>query len=321
MTVRQPWAALRHGNTSKADDLGIIAYSYWDKQTTLRDKSHGGLGFNTTTLKNFASQDADINLVYYDWDANVWQFGANVYPTIKHINAFAFTADSPACSDSSAASSVRPRCNTVLSGQSLGLADLSLDSPSAATLVPAFRRPVLYYRTTVYADTRSIRLTAITHSTATLTINADSSRDEIALGDPIPLNNEGETLITIDVKTEGDRSVAYQIIVNRFSYLKQSDDIDADDDGLIEIGFIEDLDAIRYQLDGSGYRDAAAHIKIAGGCDEDGSGKCIGYELTKDLDFNNDADYRNAVINRAVWSAAAGWQPIGTDVQPFCSRI
>ena len=309
-------------NTSTADNLGTITYSYWDKQTTMQDNSSGGLGFNTATLKSFASQNMDMSVIYYGWDLNVWQFGENVYPTLKYIKGSESIADSPpACSDSSSTLSVLPRCNTVLSGQSLGLADLRLDSPSAVSLMPAFRRPVLYYRMTVYADTRSIRLTPITYSTATLTINADSSSDEIALGDSIPLNDVGETLVTIDVESEGDRSVEYQIIVDRFSYLKQTDDIDADDDGLIEIRFIEALDAIRYQLDGSGYKEAATHIKIAEGCDEDGSGKCIGYELVKDLDFNNDADYRDALLNRVMLSAAAGWQAIGSNAQPFVAEF
>ena len=43
-------------------------------------------------------------------------------------------------------------------------------------------------------------------------------------------------------------------------------DIDQDDDGLIEICNLDGLNAIRYQLDGSGYRASISAIKITEGC-------------------------------------------------------
>ena len=60
-------------------------------------------------------------------------------------------------------------------------------------------------------------------------------------------------------------------------------DIDKDDDGLIEIGDLEDLNAIRYQPDGTGYRTSADAAKITIGCPENG---CKGYELTGNLDLS-----------------------------------
>ncbi|MXX99083.1 MAG: cadherin-like beta sandwich domain-containing protein, partial [Gammaproteobacteria bacterium] len=59
-------------------------------------------------------------------------------------------------------------------------------------------------------------------------------------------------------------------------------DIDQDDDGLIEICDSDGLDAIRYQLDGSGYKASAAADIITTGCPDGG---CKGYELTGDLDL------------------------------------
>ena len=52
-------------------------------------------------------------------------------------------------------------------------------------------------------------------------------------------------------------------------------DIDADDDGLIEICYLEDLNAIRYQLDGSGYKTNTTATKITNGCAEGGAAVCI----------------------------------------------
>ena len=91
-------------------------------------------------------------------------------------------------------------------------------------------------------------------------------------------------------------------------------DIDRDDDGLIEICDIEGLNAIRYQLDGTGYRTSTDTTKITTGCK---AGGCNGYELVRDLDFNDDASY-SSTANKVIYtvddyedSADSGWQPIG----------
>ena len=90
-------------------------------------------------------------------------------------------------------------------------------------------------------------------------------------------------------------------------------DIDDDNDGLIEIYYLDDLHTMRFQLDGSGHRQSAIESKNTTGCPRGG---CIGYELTRALDFNNANDYRNYLIN-TDWivadyadTNAAGWQPI-----------
>ena len=87
-------------------------------------------------------------------------------------------------------------------------------------------------------------------------------------------------------------------------------DIDQDDDGLIEICDLEGLNAIRYQIDGTGYRASGSATKITAGCPATG---CKGYELTRDLDFNDAKSYRNASANKSRWTTGAGWQPIGND--------
>ena len=77
-------------------------------------------------------------------------------------------------------------------------------------------------------------------------------------------------------------------------------DIDQDDDGLIELCYLEDVDAIRNNLSGTG--------TSAEGCPEN---VCIGYELTRNLDFKKESDYRNNVENKMQWTDG-GWQPIGS---------
>ena len=85
-------------------------------------------------------------------------------------------------------------------------------------------------------------------------------------------------------------------------------DIDNDNDGLIELCYLEDLDAMRYQLDGNGYRISTTVTKITDGCPDDG---CKGYELVRDLDFNENDSYRDAKTNKPKWTTGEGW-PIVT---------
>ena len=92
-------------------------------------------------------------------------------------------------------------------------------------------------------------------------------------------------------------------------------DADADDDGLIEIYYLEDLDAIRYQLDGSGYRaNSAADLEVTG------CSPCDGYELVRSLDFNDDKSYVST-SNKVLWTSGVGWQPIGDLDEPFDARF
>ena len=63
---------------------------------------------------------------------------------------------------------------------------------------------------------------------------------------------------------------------------------------------------MRYQWDGSGYREDESAIKNTAGC---GEGGCRGYELSRDLDFNNDDHYRD-IANKTAWTTGAGWKPM-----------
>ena len=70
-------------------------------------------------------------------------------------------------------------------------------------------------------------------------------------------------------------------------------DYDTDDDGLIEISNLEQLDAVRYNLNGSGFSYSTPWAEAF----TDGGGValacgglvgCVGYELNADLDFDTD---------------------------------
>ena len=91
-------------------------------------------------------------------------------------------------------------------------------------------------------------------------------------------------------------------------------DYDADDDGLIEVGSLAQLDAIRYDLDGDGsptdssaYAAAFPNAANSMGCPSSG---CTGYELTSNLDFDTNGDGRTDIAGDDYWNDGAGWEPI-----------
>ena len=96
-----------------------------------------------------------------------------------------------------------------------------------------------------------------------------------------------------------------------------TNDIDQDNDGLIELCDLDALDAIRYQLDGSGYRESFDAAKITAGCPSSG---CDGYELRSDLDFNADDSYRD-ITEKEAWTSGLGWLPIGDQLNFFTATF
>ena len=85
--------------------------------------------------------------------------------------------------------------------------------------------------------------------------------------------------------------------------------IDDDDDGLIDIYYLDDLDEIREHL-----------TEMPATCGQNNDQPCEGYELQRSLNFRSDDSYIGEV-NRA-WistftSSPPGWQPIGSIETPF----
>ena len=108
----------------------------------------------------------------------------------------------------------------------------------------------------------------------------------------------------------------------------EDEDIDNDNDGLIELCYLEDVDAIRHKLDGSGFLSTSASSSMSAsttttvGCGGGGSGdKCFGYELVRDLDFNEDDSYRNATANMSTWTTGEGWRTIGSGRHTFTGTL
>ncbi len=102
---------------------------------------------------------------------------------------------------------------------------------------------------------------------------------------------------------------------------------DSDGDGLIEIHTIEQLNAVRYDLDGNGQvaqGDEAAY-SAAFSNPENGvvcptGTTCEGYELFADLDFDTNGNGR-ADAGDAYWNGGDGWDPIGDGTTPYNSNF
>ena len=96
---------------------------------------------------------------------------------------------------------------------------------------------------------------------------------------------------------------------------QSSVDYDLNDDGLIEITYLEQLDAMRWDAQGDGHVDggdagdayeaAFPDAESGMGCEE----SCVGYELTRNLDFNDRRSYASGAVNKE-WTSGAGWLPI-----------
>ena len=88
-------------------------------------------------------------------------------------------------------------------------------------------------------------------------------------------------------------------------------DIDDDGDGLIEIWNIDMLNNMRFNLSGSSYQSSASAIGIRTGCGgQNRITTCNGYELIRDLDFNDNSSYMNTSL-KSSFTSGLGWEPIG----------
>ena len=100
---------------------------------------------------------------------------------------------------------------------------------------------------------------------------------------------------------------------------------DSDSDGLIEVSNLEQLDAIRYDLDGNGIPEGAAKNEYAAAYPVSGeevvcNNNCYGYELARPLDFAAAGSHASGAVNGA-WTTGDGWRPIGDGWHPFAATF
>ena len=320
------------GLIGDASTRDLISYSYWLKEagSTLNDVGRVGndvgsslpygAGRTAEQLKApTAPGTASTTTTYYNWSINDWDFGtSDQFPALKASDG-----------------------DTVLPGQRTGLRELAVLTADAI-LHPAFTLSTNNYVLTAPPDT-SIDLTLRAYNAnakVKIIAEGDPSVDYFAgkgssgQSDPIPVVTN--TVLVITVAESNDQITSYRIVLIQTNLplcttfldtytdtdgVAQDVDVDKDGDGLIEVCDLEGLYEMRYQPDGAGYKTTAGATVINTGCPSVGG--CRGYELTRSLDFVNDASYRLA-SNKVIYTVAdysdsddEGWEPIGSSSDTF----
>ena len=105
-------------------------------------------------------------------------------------------------------------------------------------------------------------------------------------------------------------------------------DYDRDGDNLIEVASLARLNAMRYDPDGNGapaVANAAAYTLAYPAADANMgcAGRCAGYELTSDLDFDeNGDDQMTAAGDPTYWNGGMGWAQIAaSSASPFRATL
>ena len=162
---------------------------------------------------------------------------------------------------------------------------------------------------------------------------AEYAWEQRSIGNASWVRIPGATRNTYNVLPQARGDTRYRVQVNHTDgqgYISTTatigplrTDIDDDDDNLIDIYYLEDLDRVRHQTDGTGYKESDSADEITAGCPVGG---CNGYELRRDLDFEADDSYIN-VANKGEWTVDdfddandAGWSPIGTITSRDCTN-
>ena len=293
---------------------GRFPQSYWDSNTSGRPGSAGGEAKTTADLQSQTMMEG----IYSNWDDNDWDFGTDKqYPVLKYANNNNMASSECRLADDTPTD--LPICGSLLSPTlRYGLSELQLVQ---SKLSPDFDVIATSYRGAAVSSTSTIQFRPIMlNPDAKVYITAEGQTRGLALdsGDEssmISLNTNGITTITVEVENGGETTQT--IIYTLYLYYEFSRDVDRDDDGLIEIDDLETLNAIRYQLDGSQLQLSGEAPTSSIGC---ARGGCKGYELTRDLDFDDDDSY-SSTANKIMWTMEAGWQPIGDSSNAFIGKF
>ncbi len=286
-----------------------ITHSYWDTDTTQQIESGGGTNLTTVLMISPTSPNATAPNRYTGWNTNKWHFGNNQqYPVVRYYeNCEQISSNNPYNNEGD---SNQPDCGDLLPGQRAHLIDLSLSDDTK--IQPLFNRISNYYVATISTGTSSVELTpTASDSTDIIAIKKDTMTTSVANGGTHTVSlDTGNNLIDIIITSQDGSVRTYTIKLLRVT---TDVDYDTDNNDLIEIANLEQLDAIRYDLDGNGISDDTVNYELYqqaypgfSGCAD----SCKGYELTTDLDFDDD-DYREAIANKDAWTGGEGWQPIG----------
>ena len=263
--------------------------------------------------------------MYYEWNRNidgdlttnpadiVWDFGTeNRYPRLR--------AEWDATSGATVAEFGTPQRFILTDASDVEIHGFSVTENSAPVSLGFIK------------DTKAGSSPNFSLTSSHFNVHATDGEISVAGGAMLDFEAAVEHLLNIEVGEGGEtftRHVAVQIT-------NVLEDTDLTDGNFIRIRTLEQLDAIRYDLDGDGvpsgdtmeqqaYRNA---FGLAAGTNHNCAGGCMGYRLVYDLDFE-DADSYAAVTRNNAWVDPAsggtpdtsGWVPIGSSSSAAFSAI
>ena len=151
-------------------------------------------------------------------------------------------------------------------------------------------------------------------------LSSDPDRVEVSLtGSMLTLTPKLPSLVMVLVRAVDSHGLSVTLTV-LVTVAVGTRDYDVDNDGLIEVGNLAQLDAVRYDLNGDGMVDIASDWQsyyaaaafVDGALDMGCPSGCTGYELTQNLDFDTN-DSGGADSGDDYWNGGEGWVPIGGD--------
>ena len=302
-------------------------------------------GFSTYRgTNNFGSKPSGVNNVEEltlanagaSWNSttdhtfSAWDFGTtNQPPALKYadydgiIDATTFAcdgADNTATDDNTI---YLPNCGAFLPRQ--GSVHISIDIRDGVR----------------FDFTNSVSFTDITRISIQYTTTNNGNYESIVDTDN-STNFTKDTPYTVE-KLALDTTYYYRIVVERgeikevFLGSFKNFEVDSDGDGLIDIDSLTKLHNMRYNLKGTSYKEDNKDIENTMGCPDR---VCLGYELTRDLDFDQDGDGstwstsdadNNGTIEYTLdqgdnaepyfvvdSDGSGGWQPIGAVRRDTC---
>ena len=274
-------------------NTGTVTASYYNSEAT--EQSDTGKGVAKTTAELVAPTGSTD--IYATWNsATDWDFGTNLqYPVLK------IDVDG----DGTAGDATDLRAQRPLRFRQTSYDFAILNTASINDVVGIVRA--------VPEDENN----ELTYSMGTSTEFSISSEDETDNPSKVGQISVKAVLSTntytlnVEVMEASGGTATVEVRI------KVDPSLDADGNDLIEVSTLEQLNAIRYDLNGDGEVDDAtneAAYSAAFGtmtCTD-----CTGYELINDLDFEVAGSYASSTIN-ATWTTGSGWEPIGDNSSRF----
>ena len=328
-------------NTPTVSDSSPTAGASFTLSATVRNQGNGSAGF--TTLRYYRSSDSTITAsdtaVGTDPVSGLSASGTSPESTSPTAPSTPGTYYYGACVDAVSGESDTTNNCSAAAMVTVGAApapDLVVDRPtvsdsSPTTGVSFTLNATVRNQGSGSADSTTLRYYRSSDSTIT-TSDTEIGTDSVSRLDASGSGDESVSLTApstpgtyyygacVDVvsgESDTTNNCSPAVTVTVGAAVADSIDYDSNSNGLIEISNLEQLNAIRWDLNGDGVVEKSANISTYTaafpnaaenmGCSSSG---CMGYELTRDLDFNSAASYASGSV-KENWRTSTGWEPIG----------